>query len=88
VCLKTRLGGPITRAWAESFPCEARFDADRQYVERRGRMEEVAARVALRCMIGVPLDFTISAHGRHNGRVARISASVGERVPPVKRPMA
>jgi hypothetical protein len=62
---KTRLGGPTTMAWADSSPCEARLDADRQYVDRRGRMGEVAARAALGCMIGDPLDFTISAHGRH-----------------------
>ena len=63
---KTRLGSPTTTmARADSSPCEARLDADRQYVERRGTMGEVAARAVLRCMIGVPLDFAISAHGRH-----------------------
>jgi hypothetical protein len=62
---KTRLGNPTTMVWADSSPCEARLDADRQYVERRGRMGKVAARAALGGMIGVPLDFTISARGRH-----------------------
>lgn len=63
---KTKLGSPTTTmAWADSSSCEARLDADRQYVERRGTMGEVVTRAILRCMIGVPLDFTISAHGRH-----------------------
>lgn len=62
---KTRLESPTTVPGADSFPCGARLDADRQYVERRGRMGEAASRAALRGIIGVPLDFTIPAYGQH-----------------------
>src|SRR5262245_48266461 len=84
MCPETRLGSPTTTmARANSFPSEARLNAD-----RRGRMGEVAAGAGLRCDIGMPLDFTISAMGGIDRKAARDSPSVGERLPPVKRPIA
>jgi hypothetical protein len=62
---KARPGSPTTMAWTDSSLCEARLDADRQYVEWRGRMGGIAPRAVLRCMIGVPWDFTIPVHRWH-----------------------